>query len=192
MQKMAVCCALALALVPAAVLADTPPDKKGHEHAMEMPKPAPEHGMLKQDVGTWDATVEMWMEPGKPPTTSKGTEVNTLGPGGFWLITSFKSEMMGAPFEGHGLTGYDPAKKVYVSTWVDSMGPGLSLGESTYDAKTRTVTGWMEGPGPDGKPMKMKSVVKYETDDKRVFSMSMPGPDGKDMTTMRITYNRRK
>src|SRR5687768_8662814 len=120
MQKIAVCCAMTLALVPAAAFAAAHQEKPAAEQGMSMPKPGPEHAALKQDVGTWDATVEMWMEPGKPPTTSKGTEVNTMGPGGFWLLTAFKSEMMGAPFEGHGMTGYDPAKKVYVSTWVDS------------------------------------------------------------------------
>src|SRR5262249_16419951 len=43
-----------------------------------MPKPGPEHAVLKQDVGTWDATVEM-VEPGKPtPTVSKGTETTSM------------------------------------------------------------------------------------------------------------------
>ena len=176
-------CALLLSLLPALAAA---------QQDMPMPKPGPEHKALAMDLGTWDANVEMWMEPGQPPAVSKGTEVNTLGPGGLWLLTSFKSEMMGAPFEGHGFTGYEPAKKVYVSGWIDSMTTTASLGESTFDAASRTMTGWMDSVGPDGKPVKMKSVVKYEGDDKRVFTMSMPGPDGKDMTTMRITYTRRK
>ena len=88
-----------------------------------MPTPGPEHEMLRKDVGTWDATVEMFMAPGAPPEVSKGTETVTMM-GGFWQITEFKSEMMGQPFEGRGATGYDPAKKKYVGTWVDTMTPG--------------------------------------------------------------------
>ena len=30
-----------------------------------MPTPGPEHEMLKKDVGTWDATVEMFMGPAR-------------------------------------------------------------------------------------------------------------------------------
>ena len=88
--------------------------------------------MLRKDVGTWDATVEMFMAPGAPPEVSKGTEIVTMM-GGFWQLTEFKSEMMGQPFEGRGATGYDPAKKKYVGTWVDTMTPGYYTVEGTYE-----------------------------------------------------------
>jgi hypothetical protein len=50
----------------------------------------------------------------------------------------------------------------------------------------------IEGPGPDGQPMKMKAVTEYKDDDTRVFTMYMNGPDGKEAPSMRITYKRRK
>ena len=112
-----------------------------------MPTPGPEHEMLKKDVGTWDATVEMFMAPGAPPAVSKGTETVTML-GGFWQLTEFKSEMMGQPFEGRGATGYDPAKKKYVGTWVDSMTPGYYTVEGTYDPATKTLTAIDGGPRP--------------------------------------------
>jgi hypothetical protein len=159
--------------------------------APPMPKAGPEHEVLKADVGTWDATVESFM-PGAPqPMVSKGTETNTLV-GGMWLVTDFKSEMMGQPFQGHGVSGWDPNKKKYVGTWVDTMSTGLGLSESTYDAATKTMNGTFEGPDPTGQIMKMKSTVVVKDPNTRVFTMSGPGPDGKDMTYMRITYNRRK
>src|SRR5262245_43634678 len=84
-----------------------------------LPKPGPEHELLKQSLGTWNASVESWMAPGAPPSVSKGTETNVLTGGGMWLVTDFKSEFMSMPFTGHGVMGYDPGKKKYVSTWVD-------------------------------------------------------------------------
>ena len=54
-----------------------------------MPKPGPAHEVFKADAGTWDAVVELTPEPGAPPMTSKGVEVNTLGCGGLCLITDF-------------------------------------------------------------------------------------------------------
>jgi hypothetical protein len=156
-----------------------------------MPKPGPEHEILKADVGSWDATVESFMPGVAQPTVSKGTETSVMV-GGMWLVTDFKSEMMGQPFQGHGVSGWDSNKKKYVGTWVDTMSTGLGLTESTYDAGTKTMTGTFEGPEPDGKIMKMKSSVVWKDSNTRVFTMSGPGPDGKDATFMRITYVRKK
>ncbi len=186
-----------MAMVAGPVLAQAPPAEKstakvekadksappaGH---MPVVKPGPEHEALKQAAGTWDATVEM-MEPGAPPQTSKGTETSTMV-GGLWLVSDFKSEMGGQPFEGHYVGGYDTHKKKYVGTWVDSMSTGVWHSEGTMDPATKTMTDWMEGPGPDGKPMKHKTVTEWKDADTRVFTMYMG-----DTPSMRITYKRRK
>ena len=184
--------ALALASPARAQEAKKAPAEKKAAAAPEMPvpKPGPEHEVLKNDVGTWDATVEM-MGPGAPPTVSKGVETNSMV-GGLWLVTDFKSEMMNQPFQGHGVSGYDSGKKKYVGTWVDSMSTGLMLGESTYDPKAKTMTGVMEGPDMSGKVTKMKAVTEWKDADTRVFTMYGTGPDGKEAPAMRITYKRRK
>lgn len=158
-----------------------------------LPKPGPEHQIFKQDEGTWDATVEVFPGPGAPPMTSKGVETNIVGCGGLCLISDFKGEMMpGQVFHGHGTTAYDPAKKKYIGSWTDSMSAGLMIGESTYDAATKSATGFMEGPDMSGNVTKMKSVVEYKDAGTRVFSMYGPGPDGKEGLGMRITYKRRQ
>jgi hypothetical protein len=151
------------------------------------PQPGPEHEMLKKDVGVWDATVEM-LVPGAPPEVSKGTETVTML-GAFWQIAEFKSQMFGQPFEGRGTTGYDPAKKKFVGTWVDTISTGISTVEAAYDPATKTMTGTMEGPGPTGEVTKTKETTVWTDADTRVFTMYAP-----DGTTpmMRISYKRRK
>jgi hypothetical protein len=161
----------------------------------QMPAPAqpgPEHAFLKKDVGTWDATVEMNGPPGTPAMVSKGTETISVGLGGLWQISEFKADMGGAPFEGRGTVGYDPAKKKYVGSWIDSMTAGLSLVEATYDPAKKTMTGWVEGPDPSGKVTKTKEVTEWKDDDTRIFTMLMTAPDGKEYPLMKITYKRRK
>jgi hypothetical protein len=155
------------------------------------PKPGPEHEILKTDVGAWDATVESFVPGAAAPMISKGTETNSLV-GGLWLVTEFKADMMGMPFQGHGVTGWDPNKKKYVGSWVDTLTTGLGITESTYDAATKTMTGTFEGPDPSGQIQKMKSVVTYQDADTRTFTMSGTGPDGKDARIMTITYKRKK
>ena len=178
MKKTLAIALLSLLALTAPALAQGPP----------MPTPGPEHEMLKKDVGTWDATVEMFTAPGAPPAVSKGTETVTML-GGFWQLSEFKSEMMGQPFEGRGTSGYDPVKKKYVGIWVDTMTPGYSTVEATYDPATKSMTGTMEGTGPDGILAKTKETTEWKDADTRVFTMY--APDGQTVG-MRISYKRRK
>ena len=157
-----------------------------------MPKPGPEHALLKMDEGTWDAVIEFQPGPGAAPVKSKGVEVNTIGCGGLCLIVDFKGEAMGAPFMGHGVTTWDPAKKKYVGSWTDSMSVGLFIGESTHDPATKTWSGWMEGPDMTGKIVRSRSAGEMPDPNTRIFTMYGPGPDGKEAQIMKITYTRRK
>src|SRR5439155_18730659 len=87
------------------------------------PKPGPEHEHLKKMEGTWDAVIRAG------EGESKGTMVYKMELGGFWLVSDFKAEFGGQPFRGRGVDGYDPVKKKYVSSWVDSMSPMLLVFE---------------------------------------------------------------
>jgi len=177
MKKALAIASVSLVALAVPALAQMPP----------MPTPGPEHAMLKNDVGTWDATAEMFM-PGAPPSTSKGTETVTMM-GGFWQLTEFKSEMMGQPFEGRGAMSYDPTRKKFVGTWVDTMAPAYYTVEATYDAASKTLTGLMEGPDQSGVITKTKETTEWKDADTRVFTMY--APDGKT-PVMRISYKRRK
>lgn len=158
---------------------------------MPMPKPGPEHALLKMEEGTWDAVIEM-SPPGAPVMTSKGTEVATVGCGGLCLITKFDSDMMGMPFQGNGITTYDTSKKKYVGSWTDSMSAGLLISESTYDPATKTMTTWMEGPDQTGAVQKIKSTSTQTDADHRTMTMFMKAPDGSEVQGMKISYTRRK
>ena len=157
-----------------------------------MPKPGPEHAVFKMDVGTWDGVIEMAPAPGAPVQKSKGVETNRIGCGGLCLITDFKADVMGMPFEGHGVTTWDPAKKKYIGSWTDSMSAGLALGESTYDANTKKWEGTMEGPDMTGKIVKSRTVGEMPNPTTRIFTMYSTGPDGKETESMKITYTKRK
>jgi hypothetical protein len=159
--------------------------------APPMPKPGPEHQLLKEDEGEWDALVQVFTAPGAPPMESKGVETNRIGCGGLCLITDFRSEMMGQAFEGHGTTAWNPDKKKYVGSWSDSMSLGLAVSESTWDPATKTVTGWMDGPDATGKVTRTKTVGEYKGGT-RAFTMFTTAPDGKEVPTMKITYTRKK
>jgi hypothetical protein len=175
-----------LAVAARAAQAPTPP-----QPPPPAPKPGPEHALFKEDEGTWDAVVEMFVPGQQQPMTSKGVETNTLGCGGLCVITDFKGDMGDMTFHGHGTATWDAAKKKYVGSWTDSMSQGLMLTEGTYDPAKRTFTGWSEAPDATGKVVKSRAVTEYKDKSNRVMSMYMPGPDGKEALGMRITYKKR-
>jgi hypothetical protein len=154
-----------------------------------VPQPGPEHEILKRDVGVWDVTMEIAPTPGMPPFSMTGVETNVLS-GGRWLLTESKFDMMGLAFEGHGIVGYDPAKKAYVSTWADTMSTSLNMGESTFDAATGTLTGSSEVADPAGGKTKAKTVATWPGPDERVVKMYLPADAPQPFMTM--TYKKRK
>jgi hypothetical protein len=168
-------------LAPALAAAQMPP----------MPTPGPEHALLKEDAGTWDAVIEM-TGPDGSTMSSKGVEVNTMGCNGLCLVTDFKGELMpGMSFAGSGVTAFDPKTKKYVGSWSDSMTPGLATSEGTWDPAAKKLTSTMKGTGADGQPSTTTAVVEYPAAGKRVMTLSAPGPDGKPAQMLKITYTKR-
>ena len=159
--------------------------------AQAPPQPGPEHKVLADAAGTWDATVDMAMPDGSS-MTSKGVQVDTVGCGGLCLITDFKGDMMGMTFEGHGVTAWDPAKKKYVGSWVDSMSQGMATTEGTFDPATKKMESWMEARDMTGQLAKTRSIDEHPDPDHRTMTMFMKGPDGKEAQGMKISYTRRK
>ena len=160
------------------------------------PKPTAEHKVLAADAGAWDAVIKTYMGgPGAEPMTSKGTEVNTVLPGGLWVLSEFKGDFGGMPFEGRGQFGYDPLKKKYVGTWIDSLSPTLSVLEGSYDAGSKTMTYVGDGVDPNTKSKYTQRMVTTTKDDgTRVFSlyMKMAETGDKEVKFMEITYTRKK
>ncbi len=160
-----------------------------------VPKPAPEHERLAQDVGTWDATVKMWVQgSGTEPAVSKGVEVVKLLPGGLWQLSEFHGKAGDLPFHGTGQTGYDAKKGKYVGTWVDSMSSEITLMEGDFDSKTNTLTMTTKGTEPaSGKPYDARMSSVHKDKDTRVFTMSMKTDQtgGEFIKIMEITYVRR-
>lgn len=159
----------------------------------QMP-PTAEHKHLESEVGVWDAEVQMWPTADAEPMKSKAVETNKML-GKLWLLSDFEGDFGGMKFSGRSQLGYDPTKKKYVGTWIDTMSPYLQTMEGTYDEKTATST--MMATGIDmetGKPTTSKMITRYESDDEKVFEIMMPveGKEGEWWKMMEITYTRRK
>jgi hypothetical protein len=156
--------------------------------------PGEPHKMLAKGDGNWTAETTMWETEGAAPTTSTGESSNKMVLGGRYQMINFKGNMMGMPFEGMAITGYDNVKKKFVSTWIDNMGTGVMNMEGTWDegSKSMTLNGTMLDPAT-GKTCNLKEVFTMVDDDHQ--TMEMWGPDmktGKQFKNMEIKYTRKK
>jgi hypothetical protein len=108
-----------------------------------------------------------------------------------FLTEELRGEVMGQPFEGFGLTGYDNQKKEFVSLWTDILSTKIMVARGQLDrsGKTLTYKGTFDDP-MTGKPMPYKVVTQILGDDKHVFSM-YGQHDGQEIKEMEITYSRR-
>jgi hypothetical protein len=150
------------------------------------PGPSAEHKKLEAWVGSWDAEVEMMGQ------TSKGVETCRMGLGGFWLLTDFDGSFMGAPFLGHGMTGFDPAKGKTVVVWADSSGSPLTLGEGAFDQSGKKFVAQASGVDMRGQPARYKQVTTFDGATKRTFEIFQLADGGKEELALRIRYSRRK
>jgi hypothetical protein len=183
MRKIAVLAMLAAVLVGGS--------RARAQEGPKMPSPQKEHEWLKQLEGEWETVSEAYLEPGKPPVKSTGTEsVHSLG--AFWSVAEFKGTCpLGGPFSGIMTIGYDAQKKKYIGTWVCSMCDHLLRYEGTADGKVLTLE--TEAPNPaTGKLTRMRDVFEIQGPDQKVLTLSMQGENGQWIKFMTVTSHRKK
>lgn len=153
--------------------------------------PGDNHKMLAKMAGTWSATVTFWMQPGAAPMTSSATAVNEMILGGRYLQSKNTGTMMGQPFEGMGITGYDNAKKVFIATWVDNFGTGILTMTGTWDdAAKGIVFSGKEVDPTTGKEFAYRQVVKNPDDHTQIMEMYANMGSG-EFKNMEIKYTRK-
>ncbi len=153
--------------------------------------PGEPHQQLASLAGSWTTHTKSWMEPGKPPMESAGTaEMKVLLDGRF-LHQEFTGEMMGKPFSGIGIDGYDNLRKKYVTMWIDTMATGIFFMEGTASADGKTITLEGQHDEPGGGQMKHRAVWKLVDANSQTFEMYGTHKGGKEMKMMEIIYTRK-
>lgn len=177
---------------------DTPTQENGKQGMQAMMDayqkhalPGAPHQLLAGMAGSWNTSTKTWLEHGKPPVESAGTCEQTMILGGRYLHQEYVGDMMGTPFTGIGVSGYDNQKQRYVSTWMDSMSTSIFFFEGTADAQGRVITQECRGEDPVRGPMTWRSVTKVVDDNTHLFEMYGTDKGGKEEKMMEITYTRR-
>jgi hypothetical protein len=207
--RMAWICSVALCLLAAPALADHHENHQAGGEQGGAPAMSPEmqammaawqkagtpgeqHRQLASSAGNWKATVRHWMAPGEPTVTEAKVKREMMLDGRV-LNDHWEGNMMGMPFVGHGMTGYDNTTGKYWSTWNDNMSTTVMVSWGQWDdaAKGVVFEGTIANPMANGAPMKMRSISRHNADGTESFEMWEPhGPNGEMVKTMEATLVR--
>jgi hypothetical protein len=181
-----------MALGTASAQASAQDQQKAMEAYMKAAAVTTDHAALKFFVGHWDATATMWMMPGTPPSTSKNTVDAVLIFGGRFVQMNYKGTMMGQPFEGLQITGYDNMQKTYVTFWIDSSSTAFYLLSGPYDKAAKAYDQKGNWADPMGGTTPVRTVTRIVGPDEFVFENYMKLPDGKEFKSLEYRALRKK
>jgi hypothetical protein len=153
--------------------------------------PGAPHETLAKSAGDYEIKVKSWMAPGAPPMEDAGTASRKMELDGRVLVEHVNSTMMGQPFTGHGMMGFDNVTGKYWSTWNDSMSTALFVSQGTCDTKNAcTFKGTMTDPVTK-KQQTTRMTSRWTSPSVEVFEMYGPDPKGKEFKMMEITYTKK-
>jgi hypothetical protein len=130
------------------------------------------------------------MTPDAEALVTEGTATSEMIMGGRYLKTIHSGTMMGMPFEGLNLQGFDNATKKFTSVWFDNLGTGISVSTGIYEEERNSIffTGSMVDP-ISGKDVQYKQVVKFIDDNNQIFEMYTEY-EGKEFKSMEVEVTR--
>lgn len=176
--------ALALLAAGTAVAAVLPPGV----FTLEPADPTEVHEWMLDMVGEWEGSMKL-TRPGMPQLEFDVTE--TFHPvGRLWITSDLVGDLMGQPYHGHCVLGYDPDEGALVGTGCDSMMTHLAAMSGGYDEDDRVIRMSWKAPVPGRKGLQAhRSVQTLRGDslERKYFE----GEGAEEVLVMTITTRRK-
>ena len=154
--------------------------------------PGDAHKLLASWDGSWITKTKSWTEPDKPSVESTGTCEQKMILGGHYLRQEYTGDMMGTPFTGINIMGYDNHTKKYVSIWIDSMSTGIYFFEGTASPDGKTITQESRYDDPVRGPVVWRSVSRIADDNTLLYEMYITPKGGKEEKMMEMSVTRKE
>jgi hypothetical protein len=141
-------------------------------------QPESEHKFLQQFVGEWKSVMKAQMGPGQEMECEGTMSSKMLGD--IWVVNKTQGDMMGMTMHALQTIGYDPEKKKYVGTWVDSMHNHLWRYEGTVDQSGKKIMLEAEGPSftSPGDMAMYRDSYEFVSPDRIIATSEVKNEDG--------------
>ncbi len=154
--------------------------------------PGEPHKLLAKLEGSWTTRSRGWMEPGKPPVESTGSCDQKLILDGRYLRQEYSGDMMGRPYTGINILGFNNHTKKYESVWIDSMSTAIYLFVGTVSRDGKVITQECSYDDPVRGPCVWRTVTRFKDDDTQEFEMFLTPKRGKEEKMMEMTVSRKE
>jgi len=153
-----------------------------------------EHDRLKPFAGIFSAVIKLFRGSGEP-MISTGTMVNDWVLGERYLRQTFAGDPVDGShqaFAGVGFWGFDPARGVYQSFWVDNASTTMQIETGTVDAagKVWTMRGTMLNP-QSRETMNKRSIITLQDSDHHLVESFFTVGNGEEFKAMELIYTRK-
>ena len=124
-------------------------------------KAGPYHKMIDTIAGTWQEEMKFYMDGVDTPQTVKMTAVIAPVLNGLYQQTLHRGKVMGLPYEGRALLGFNKAKNKFEYTWIDNFSSGMMYLTGDLDSVTNLInlTGTMADP-VTGKEIGIRQTIE--------------------------------
>jgi hypothetical protein len=176
---------------------ETVTERKQEERAAMLQKmrelgtPGAPHRQLAAMEGNWTTKTLSWESPDLPPRKSTGTSRQKMILDGRFLQNVETGDMMGTPYTGIGITGFDNSTRKFVTLWMSSTSTAVFHVEGTASDDRTVIYQSRPMDTPMGS-MKFRIVTHMIDDDHYRFEMYGSGESGRENKMMETLYSRQK
>jgi hypothetical protein len=174
---------------PAMPQAEMTPEMKA---AMEAMPPGPAHQRLVKLAGDWMVKAKL-VAPGAPAEETEGTAKITSVMEGRFIHEEDSGLMMGMPYKGAKLMGYNNGSKKYEAVWTYTLGTGMMTMTGTSPDEGKTIKLAASFANEIGVQETLNVTYTFSDDDH--FTVTLDGgkmPDGSPGPVMESAYTRKK
>ena len=153
-------------------------------------KPGPEHAWMAFMIGSWNVSTKMWMGPGEPVVSTATMESRWIM-GRRFVRSDYTGDLGGIPYRGEGTFGFNNAASRFESSWLDSIGSGISQSHGAREGDVVTVKGVELNPMMGGE-IPFRHVYTKRSDDEYVMESYWTMPGMGEMKGMELVFTRTK
>lgn len=150
------------------------------------------HTILSTWAGDWNGAATVWRMPDTTAVYATIRMKSEMTMEGRYLVSNISGKIEDTTFEAMGTLGYDNAKKVFVSTWIDNFGTGITELEGNWNNAEHQLElkGKMVDP-VSGKEVEARENIRAIDKDNQFLELLLyPGDKNKEHKLMEIKYSR--